>query len=697
MRDPIVLDPRLWTRGEGRIDLTMEWMKRTLHHRDLGLSDEAILEMYTLMLTARRVDDRLFALNRQGRAPFVVGSSGHEAVQVASVFALERNTDWLLPYYRDMGVALAWGTSLEEVFLAIFARKTDPLSGGRQLPNHWSDKQRRIFTQSSCIGTQYPHAAGIAQALKLDGRPGVVVVYGGEGSTSEGDWHEAMNFAGIHQLPMVFVIENNRYAISVPSSEEVAGSISQRADGYGITGHLIDGNDPLLVYSVMKEAADQARRGQGPSLIEADTYRYYAHTSDDDDRLYRSREEVEDWRRHDPVVTLKQYLVEERLLSTADEKRIDNEVAEAVGKAVEAGEAAPRADDPYSHVYARVIEPGPAITAPEVAPTGPEVNLITAINRAMHDVMKAHADVVTFGQDVAGNKGGVFKATQGITDAFGPERCFNMPIAESLIVGTAIGMAAAGARPVAEIQFADYIHPAFDQIVSEAARIHYRSNGVWNCPIVIRVPFGGGIHGALYHSQSIEALYTHIPGLKVVIPSTPADVKGLLFEAVADPDPVIFMEPKKLYRLVKGPYPEGDWRVALGRAAIRHQGTDLTILTYGAMAYFTMEAIGPLEALGISPEVIDLRSLKPLDWATIEASVKKTSRVLIVHEDNEFLGYGAELAAQVADKAFEWLDAPVRRYALGDIPAFPYATELEEMIYPNTEGIIRHAQELAKY
>lgn len=682
--------------GEGD-ELTMEWMKRALHHRDLGLSDEAVLDMYQLMLTARRVDDRLFALNRQGRAPFVVGSSGHEAVQVASVFALDRGHDWILPYYRDMGVALAWGTRLEDIFLAVFARKSDPFSGGRQLPNHWSDKEGRVFTQSSCIGTQYPHAAGIAQALKLDGRPGVVVVYGGEGSTSEGDWHEAMNFAGVHRLPLVFIIENNRYAISVPTNEQVAGSICKRAEGYGFNGYLIDGNDPLVVYQAVKDAVDLARGGQGPCLVEAETYRYYAHTSDDDDRLYRSREEVEEWRRHDPVVTLKQYLIEERLLSASDEKRIEAEVVETVGKAIEVAEAAPRPDDPYSHVYARVIEPMPAATAPDPAPVGPEVNLITAINRAIHDVMRAFPDVVTFGEDVAGNKGGVFKATQGITDAFGPERCFNTPISESLIAGIAIGMSATGMVPLAEIQFADYIHPAFDQIASEAARVHYRSNGVWTCPIVIRVPFGGGIHGALYHSQSIEALYTHVPGLKVVIPSTPADVKGLLFAALDDPDPVMFMEPKKLYRLVKGPYPEGEWRIPLGRAAIRHPGADVTILTYGAMSHFTMEAVDPLEALGVSPEVIDLRSLKPLDWATIEASVKKTSRVLVVHEDNEFVGYGAELAAQVADKAFEWLDAPVRRYALADIPAFPYAPELEEMVYPNTEGIIRHAQELAKY
>ncbi|HUO45761.1 MAG TPA: thiamine pyrophosphate-dependent enzyme [Acidimicrobiia bacterium] len=675
----------------------MEWMRRALHHRDLGLTDEQVIEMYRLMLLTRRVDDRMFALNRQGRVPFVVGSSGHEAVQVASVFALDHEQDWLLPYYRDMGVALSWGTPLRDIFLAVFARRDDPLSGGRQLPNHWSDPDRRILTQSSCIGTQYPHAAGIARALQLDGQPGVVVVYGGEGSTSEGDWHEAMNFAGIHRLPLVFVIENNHYAISVPTHQGVAGSICKRAEGYGMAGYLVDGNDPLLVYRTVKEAVERARRGQGAALVEAETYRYYAHTSDDDDRLYRSREEVEEWRRHDPVVTLKQYLIEERLLTEADEKAIAAQAVSAVAAAVESTESAPPPDDPFSHVYARVIEPGEAVTAPEPAPTGETVNMITAVNLALRDVMALHPDTVVFGEDVAGKKGGVFKATEGISDSFGEDRCFNTPIAESLIAGIAIGMAAAGKRPIAEIQFADYIHPAFDQIVSEAARIHYRSNGRWKCPIVIRVPYGGGIHGALYHSQSIEALYTHIPGLKVVIPSTPADVKGLLLEAVEDPDPVLFIEPKKLYRLGKGPYPEGEWRVPLGKAAIRHAGSDVTIITYGAMAHFAMEAVGPLEELGISPEVIDLRSLKPLDWPTIEHSVKKTSRVLIVHEDNEFVGYGAEIAAQVADKAFEWLDAPVRRYAPGDIPAFPYAAELEELVYPTPEGIISHAQELAKY
>ena len=667
-------------------------------HRSLGLSDEQIVEMYRLMLLTRRVDDRMFALQRQGRAAFVLGSSGHEAIQVASVFALNKDKDWILPYYRDMGVALAWGFTPFEVFLAVFAKKDDISSGGRQLPSHWSDPGRRVFTQSSVIGTQFPHASGIAHGLKLRDEGEIAVVYGGEGATSEGDWHEAMNWAGIHHLPLICVIENNHYAISVPTEEEVAGGVAERAPGYGFPGHKIDGNDPFAVLETMQTAVARARAGEGPTLIEADTYRYYAHTSDDNDALYRSREEVERWRKKDPLGRLKQYLIENRLLTEAEESEIDDEVVEVLARAVEEAEKAPNPDEPVTRVYARLITPGPAATAPEpVVPGGETVNLITAINKALHEVFEQHDDVVLFGQDVARRKGGVFKATEGLTDRFGADRCFNAPIAESSIVGCAIGMSATGFKVLPEIQFADYIHPAFDQIVSEAARVSYRSDGRWNVPIVIRTPFGAGIHGAQYHSQSIESFYAHVPGLKVVVPSTPADVKGLLHSAVEDPDPVMFLEPKKLYRLAKGSYPEGDYRVPLGKAAIRHTGRDLTIIAYGAMAHFSMEAVPLLEDLGINPEVIDLRTLKPLDWPTIEESIKKTSRALIIHEDNEFVGYGAEIAAQIADKTFEWLDAPVKRYALPDVPLMPYAGSLEKALYPTPESIVERAQELAKY
>lgn len=668
-----------------------------LRHRALGLGDDDMVRMYRLMLTARRMDDRMWALQRQGRAAFVLGSSGHEAIQVASVFSLDTEKDWVLPYYRDMGVGLAWGFTPVEVFLGVFAKRDDPMSGGRQLPSHWSDPDRRVFTQSSVIGPQFPHAAGIAHGLRIQGSDAVVVVYGGDGATSEGDWHEAMNWAGIHKLPLICVIENNQYAISVPTSEGVAGSIADRAAGYGFGGHRIDGNDVFEVVSTMNEAVARARAGQGPTLIEAMTYRYYAHTSDDNDSLYRDKEEVEHWRKRDPLSAVRSYLIESRLLTEEEEARIDAEVVAELGNAVERAEASPDPDDPLSHVYARPIEPSTPATEPEPVPSGETVNLITAVNKALHEVMAAHEDAVVFGQDVARRKGGVFKATEGLTERFGADRCFNTPIAESSIVGCAVGMSATGMRIIPEIQFADYIHPAFDQIVSEASRASYRSDGRWNVPIVIRTPYGAGIHGAQYHSQSIEAFYAHVPGLKVVIPSTPADVKGLLHTAFEDPDPVLFIEPKKLYRLARGPYPDGEHRIPLGKAALRRLGTDITIITYGAMAHFTMEAVPILTELGVDPEVIDLRTIKPLDWPTIEASVRKTSRALIVHEDNEFGGFGAEVAAQIADKAFEWLDAPVRRYGLPDVPLMPYAGSLENALYPTPETIAQRAAELAKY
>ena len=668
-----------------------------LDHEALGLSDEQLIDMYRRMLTSRKLDDKMWALNRQGRVPFVVSVSGHEATQVGAAYALDPTRDWSLPYYRDIAFNIGIGVSPEDVFLGVFAKADDPASGGRQMPNHWSEPDLNIFTHSSVIATQYPHAAGIAYHLKRTGSDGVVYVSGGEGSTSEGDWHEAMNFAGIHDLPMVILIENNLYAISVPAAEEVAGQVADRAQGYGLEGVVVDGNNVLSMYGAMTAAVERARKGEGATLIEAKTYRYYAHTSDDDDKLYRSREEVEIWRRKDPIPNFRQYLVEQRILDAKTEAEIDAEIAEVISRAVADADAAPDPTDATSHVYANPITPTVAAENVEPVPAGEEVNLITAINRSLHHVMARDDDTVLFGEDVADPKGGVFKVTAGLTNAFGPDRAFNTPLAESLIIGLGVGMAAAGAKPLAEIQFADFIQPAFDQIVSEVARIRYRSNGRWGCPMVIRTPYGGGVHGALYHSQSIESFYTHVPGLKVVVPSTPADVKGLLVSAAEDPDPVMFLEPKKLYRLAKGPYPEGEHRVPLGKAALRRVGSDLTIIAYGTMAHFSVEAADLLDDEDIDATVIDLRTLKPLDWPTIEAAVKRTSKVLIVYEDNEFGGYGAEISAQIGERIFDWLDAPVRRYASPDVPAFPFAASLEEQVMPSIEGIVDRARDLAKY
>lgn len=666
-------------------------------HRELGLTDGDVLDMYRMMLLTRRLDDRMWALNRQGRAPFVVSASGHEGTQIGTVFAMDPARDWSLPYYRDVGVVLAWGMSPLDLMLGVYAKSSDPSSGGRQLPNHWSHRAKRIFSHSSPIATQFPHACGIAHALQQQGSDAVVAVYGGEGSTSPGDWSEAMNFAGIHDLPILFIIENNGYAISVPASEEIGGHIAARAQGFGMPGVWVDGNDTLAVYKATQDAVGRARAGRGPTLIEAVTYRYYAHTSDDDDKLYRSREEVETWRRKDPLARLHQYLVEARLLTEAEEAALDAEVDATITDAVRSADEAAAPGDAHSNVYRRVIAPPPATTTPEPEPVGETVNMIGAVNRTLHDIMASQADTFVFGQDVAGEKGGVFKATVGLSAEFGDDRVFNTPLAESLIIGLAVGMAAAGANPLPEIQFADFIHPAFDQIVSEVARLNYRTDGDWHCPMVIRTPFGGGIGGGLYHSQSIESFFAHVPGLKVVVPSTPADVKGLLWSAFEDPDPVVFLEPKRLYRAGRGPYPQGEHRVPLGKAALRRTGDDITIIAYGAMAIEASEAAAELAERGIGADVIDLRTLRPLDWATIGASIEKTGRALIVHEDNGFVGYGAEIAAQIAEKSFEFLDAPVRRYAAPEIPAFPFAENLERSVMPNAAGIVERAAELAEW
>jgi 2-oxoisovalerate dehydrogenase E1 component len=668
-----------------------------IDHFGLGLTKEDLVDLYRKMLISRRLDEKIWALNRQGRIPFVVSVSGHEATQIGIAAALDPERDWSLPYYRDIAFNIGLGVSAEDIFLGQFAKAADPTSGGRQMPNHWSEPDLNLFTHSSVIATQYPHAVGIAYELKRRGSDGVVYVSGGEGSTSEGDWHEAMNFAGIHKLPVIFVIQNNLYAISVPAAEEVAGQVADRAEGYGMEGVVVDGNSVLAMYAASTEAVARARAGEGPTLIEAKTYRYYAHTSDDDDKLYRTREEVELWRRKDPVPQFRQYLVEQRALDATAEERLEAEVTDLISRAAATAESAPDPTDATSHVYANPIVPSIAVETMAPATTGEEINLITSVNRTLHYAMGRDPQTVIFGEDVADPKGGVFKATAGLTDAYGSERSFNAPLAESVIIGLGVGIAATGTKTIAEIQFADFIHPAFDQILSEVARIHYRTNGRWGCPMVIRTPYGGGIHGALYHSQSIEAFYAHVPGLKIVTPSTPADAKGLLLSAIDDPDPVMFLEPKKLYRLAVGPVPEGDHRVPIGQAALRRMGDDLTIISYGSMAHFSVEAADRLAAEGIDATVIDLRSLKPLDWPTIEAAVKRTSKVLIVYEDNEFLGYGAEVSAQISERAFDWLDAPVRRYASPEVPTFPYAATLEEQIIPNVDGIVERARALARY
>ena len=688
-----------------------ELAKLHLHdrHTDLGLREDDLRAMYRAILLSRELDKKIWGLNRMGKAAFVVSSQGHEGAQVGSAWAIRKGEDVVCPYYRDTGVMLTLGMSAYEVLLAVFARPDDPNSGGRQMPNHWGSPELNVISGSSPIATHLPHAAGIAYATKLRRGSEVVISYFGEGATSKGDFHEAMNFAGIHRLPMVFVCENNGYAISVPMTKESAvDNVAQRAHSYGFGGVIVDGNDPLDVYDAVHRAVRRARDGEGPTLVECKTYRYLAHTSDDDDRTYRTPQEIEAWRKKDPLQRMKQYLIEQRLLSEKDEDALCAEVRAEVDDAAKRAEAASPAspDDAFTRVYARQVRVIPRVPegkgdavvarpAPSLPERGTERNVIETVRQTLHDLMAADERVVVLGEDV-GPRGGVFRATDGLTAEFGDERVLDTPLAESSIVGIGIGLALADMRPIVEIQFADFIHSAFDQIVSEAAKLHYRSNGGFEVPLVIRAPWGGGVHGALYHSQSIEAWFAHVAGLKVVAPSTPADVAGLLRESVDDPDPVLFLEHKKTYRLIKGLVPDDpSWRVPIGVADVVRQGTDLSIITYGLHRHLAVEAAEALEADGkFSVEVVDLRTISPLDRDTILESAARTGRVLVVHEDNISFGVGAEVAAIVAEDAFYDLDAPVKRLAMPDIPAFPFAAPMEAALSIGADDIRAAARSL---
>jgi 2-oxoisovalerate dehydrogenase E1 component len=694
-------------------------------HTPLGLSGDEVVDMWRTILLTRRLDQKIWALNRMGKAPFAVSCQGHEGAQIGSAWAMRGGTgaggagvspgDIVLPYYRDTGVMVALGMTPREILEAVFARASDPNSGGRQMPNHWGSSRLRVITGSSPIATHIPHAAGIALAARMRGEETAVVAYFGDGAASKGDFHEALNFAGIHSLPIVAICENNGYAISVPLSKESAvENIAEHAHQYRCFGVIVDGNDPLDVYAATSAALRRARRGEGPSLIECKTYRYLSHTSDDDDRTYRTPQEVEAWRKKDPFQRLKQYLIEQRLLTEAQEADLEAEVMAEIEEAVRAAEASPAPEpaDAFRKVFARPLRPvagvpdafaasqdgiaPPAVPRREVPADAPVRTLVDTVRDTMRHAMAADDRVFVLGEDV-GARGGVFKATDGLITEFGEARVLDMPLAESAIVGVAIGAALHGLRPIAEIQFADFIHPAFDQIVSEAARIHYRSNGDFSVPIVIRAPYGGGVHGALYHSQSVESLFAHVPGLKVICPSTPADLKGLLLEALDDPDPVLFFEHKKAYRSVKGPVPEGDWRVPIGVADIARPGTDATIVTYGLQRHLAVEAAEALDAEGAGDvEVIDLRTISPLDRDAILASARKTGRVLVVSEDNYSFSVAAEVAALVAEQAFYDLDAPVMRLATADIPAMPYAPPLEAAVLITTERISEAARKLLR-
>lgn len=669
--------------------------------RFAGLTEKQLVAVYRMMLTSRRMDEKMLTLLKQGKVFFHIGGSGHEAIQVACALALRPGHDWAYPYYRDLAFALQLGVTPEEVLMSALHRADDPSTGGRQMPGHYGHRKWRIPTQSSPTGTQFLQAVGTAMGAVKDGTDEVVYVSSGEGATSEGEFHEAVNWASREKLPVIFCIQNNRYAISVPIAEQTAGeSVSKMVSGYeGLHVYHIDGTDFFASYRTAVDAVAKARRGDGPSLIEADVVRLLAHSSSDDQAKYRSQEELETERKRDPIPKFERFLVEEGLLTTADLERIREEVKDSIDRAADYVETLPLPDPSTveRYVYApEFVVKKENFVEPEH--TGPRVVFVDAINHALAEEMERNPKMLIYGEDVAGNKGGVFTATKGLTAKFGRERVFNSPLAEASIVGTAIGLAIRGFKPVVEIQFADYIWPAMMQIRDELAMLRYRSNNAWSCPVVIRVPVGGYIHGGHYHSQCIESIFAHVPGIRLCFPSNAADAKGLLKTACREEDPVLFMEHKALYRqsFAASPEPDANYLLPFGIAKVKREGTDITVITYGMMVQRSLEAAQKLEDQGISVEVIDLRTLNPLDTETILRSVKKTGKALIVHEDTLTAGFGAELAAILAKEAFQYLDAPIQRVGAKDTPV-PYAPTLEDAMLPNERTITKALEDLARY
>ncbi|MBI3681985.1 MAG: dehydrogenase E1 component subunit alpha/beta [Acidobacteria bacterium] len=682
------------------------------------LSADEWKRAYRLMLTSRRLDDREVLLKRQNRIYFQISGAGHEAVQVAAGFLLRPGVDWLYPYYRDRALCLALGVTPLDMLLEAVGAAADPASGGRQMPSHWGSRELNIVSSSSPTGTQFVQAAGCAEAsLRLKTTPDeVTLVCCGDGSTSEGEFWESLNLACLQKLPLLYLVEDNGYAISVPVEVQTAGGrISRLAGGFpDLLVREVDGTDFFSSYDAIKEALLWCRTRKGPALVHAHLIRPYSHSLSDDERLYKTKEERDQESLRDPVFRFPEQLMREGVLDRHTLQLIGHEVEMEVQAATE---AALKAESPASgsalhFLYSDRIDPTSEEFAADPVLAGEPRTMVDAINRTLAEEMRRDSRILVFGEDVADcsrlenlphvkGKGGVFKATQGLQREFGPERCFNTPLAEASIVGRAIGLATRGFKPVAEIQFFDYIWPAMMQIRDELATLRWRSNNAFSCPVVIRVAIGGYLGGgAIYHSQSGEVAFTHIPGLRVVMPSNALDACGLLRTAVRSDDPVLFLEHKKLYRepYNRSPHPGPDFTIPFGRARIVKPGQHLTIVTYGALVQKSLLAATQLERRNPewSIEILDLRSLSPYDWTAIAESVRRTSRVLIAHEDVLSWGYGAEIAARIAGELFERLDAPVGRVAALDTWV-AYHPSLEDEILPQAEDVAREAERLLRY
>ncbi len=714
-----------------------------------GLTSRQLIDAYRIMFTSRRVDDREILLKRQQKIFFQISGAGHEAIGMAAAFTLKPSYDWFYPYYRDRALCLALGATPYEMLLSAVGAADDPGSGGRQMPSHWAFKRLNVVTQSSATGTQLLQAVGCAEAGRYFAKhpkasqkavgdyrqfkdvqfrgDEITYVSLGDGTTSQGEFWEAMNTASNRRLPLIFCVQDNEYAISVPVEVQTSGgNISRLVSGFpNFHFEEVDGTDLVAGYAAMKRAADRCRAGDGPAFVHAHVIRPYSHSLSDDERLYRPDAERQADALRDPVPRLRTFLVGEGILDEEVigkiEKEIEDQIEADADRALDA--ALPQPETAYNFVYSPDLDPAsaafetqPAVAAPDKTSankTSPNKTMADLINATLRDEMRRDERVVIFGEDVADasredyvklklvkGKGGVFKLTSGLQMEFGADRVFNTPLAEANIVGRATGMATRGLKPVIEIQFFDYIWPAMMQLRNELPLMRWRSNNAFSAPVVLRVPIGGYLTGgAIYHSQCGESIFTHTPGMRVVFPANALDAAGLLRTAIRCDDPVLFLEHKRLYRETYGraPYPGSDYMVPFGKAKVVQPGTSLTVITYGALVTRALQAAQKLEREHqVSVELIDLRSLNPFDWDAIAASVKKTTRALIAYEDSLSWGYGAEIAARIADQLFHHLDAPVKRVAAADT-FVAYHPLLEDAILPQVSDLYRAMKELAEF
>jgi 2-oxoisovalerate dehydrogenase E1 component len=689
-----------------------------------GLSREQLVSAYRTMLLSRRLDDKEIQLKRQNKIFFQISGAGHEAVLTAAALTLRPTYDWFFPYYRDRALCLTLGMTPAEMLYEAVGAAVDPNSGGRQMPSHWGHKALNIVSSSSPTGTQFLQAVGAAEATMraklLDLTSGfeddeVVYVSTGDGTTSEGEFWESLNTACNLKLPVVYLVEDNGYAISVPVEVNTAGgSISKLVSSFpGLFVQEVDGCDFVASYGVMQKAVDYARARKGPALVHAKVIRPYSHSLSDDEVMYRPPTERDADAARDPVTVFPKWLVEQGHATDAEIAKIQEEVDAVVLAATDDALAQPQpgADTVHYGVYSPDVDPTSEQFDTEDDPqfAGNETTMVDLLNACMKDEMRRDEKIVVFGEDVADvsreqylgqvkGKGGVFKVTWGLQKEFGGTRVYNSPLAEANIIGRAIGLALRGFKPVVEIQFFDYIWPAYMQLRNELATMRWRSNNFFSAPVVVRTTYGGYIRGAIYHSQTGASLFTHCPGLRVVCPATALDANGLLRTAIRCDDPVIFLEHKHLYRQTynKAAYPGPNFMIPFGKAKTVREGTDVTVVTYGATVQRAFAAANQVAENGISVEVIDLRTLSPWDQEAVYASVKKTNRVIVAYEDSISWGYGAEIASRIADDCFAWLDAPVRRVASTDT-FVGYAPQLEDAILPQVDDFKRTYEEIVRF